>query len=322
MIHTFVLSKDKKFYTGLPNEKIKNFLQEKSSLVWVDLEQATEEENAVLSDVFNFHPLAIEDCLNITHHPKIDKFENYLFIVMHAFDFGSMEKEISTLELNLFLGKNFVVTYHARPIRSVIQTKEKCLNNYMAVMGKGADFLVYNIFDALVDNFIPTLNTLDHRIDELEEEVFFEEEDFLSKVNTVRNDVLYLRKIIRPQRNTINLLTRSNEPFIEKEKEIYFRDVYDQLYRIYEQCDNYRDIISGILDMHLSLSSNKMNQIMKTLTIVMTIMLPLTLITGIYGMNFKYMPELNYKYSYFIVLGAMAVIALLLIYYMKKKKWF
>ncbi|MBU1864104.1 MAG: magnesium/cobalt transporter CorA [Candidatus Omnitrophica bacterium] len=322
MIHSFVLYEKNQLSTDISFDELKKLLHERKQLIWVDLEQPTEEEVAILSDVFNFHPLAIEDCTNISYYPKIDNFEDYLFMVMHAVDFASQEKELSTLELSLFLSGNYVVTYHARPIRSVIQTKERCQKNPLQIMGKGSDFLVYTILDSLADNFIPTLNALDHRIDEVEKEIFVDAPAVLNKIITIRNDIINLRKVIRPQRNTINLLTRGNLPFIHKNNLIYFRDIYDQLYRISEQSDGYRDMISGVLDTYLSLTSNKMNQIMKTLTIVMTIMLPLTLITGIYGMNFEFMPELHTPWGYFAVLGAMVAIAIALIFYMKRKKWF
>jgi len=322
MIHSFVYDKNGKLSTDVSFDDLRVLLKRRDTLVWVDLEQATVEDNAILADVFNFHPLAIEDCVNITHYPKLDIYEDYLFLIMHAFDFASREKEISTLEFNLFFSKNYVVTYHARPIKSVIQAKENCLHDPEKIMGKGSDVLVYTLLDSLVDNFIPFLNALDHRIDELEEEIFEDSEKLLTKIITIRNDIINLRKVIRPQRNTVHQLTRGSIPYIEKDNLMYFRDVYDQLYRISEQSDGYRDMISGVLDTHLSFTSNRMNQIMKTLTIVMTIMLPLTLITGIYGMNFKYMPEVDSPYGYFLVLAAMFIIAIGLVFYMKRKKWF
>ena len=322
MIHTFILQHNKELVTDVSFEELRKSLKDKDKCVWVDFEKPTEEERNVLTDVFNFHPLAIEDCTNTNDYPKVDNFENYLFIIMHAVDFNSREKELATLELDIFLGKNYVVTYHSRSIKSVIQTKERCLRDPLGVMGKGADLLVYTIIDALADNFIPTLNTLDYRIDEIEEEIFVDDPDFLNKIVTIRNDIINLRKIIRPQRNTLNMLTRGTLPFIHKDNVMYFRDIYDQLYRISEQSDGYRDMISGILDTHLSVTSHRMNRIMKILTIVMTVMLPLTLITGIYGMNFKHMPALESPYGYLSILGLMFSIAFGLIFYMKKKKWF
>ena len=322
MIHSFVLHSDNQLLTDLPFEELRELLKDKDKCIWVDMEQATEEEVAILSDVFNFHPLAIEDCTNVSHYPKIDNFEEYLFMVIHAVNFTSHEEELSTKELNVFLGDNYVVTYHARPIKSVIQTKRKCIENPAGRMGKGADFLAYSIIDAVADNFIPTLNAMDHKIDEVEDEIFVDAPNVLSKIISLRNDILYLRKVIRPQRNMFNQLSKGIFPCIDKENLIYFRDIYDQLFRITEQSEGYRDMIKGILDTHLSLNSNKMNEIMKTLTIVSTIMLPLTLITGVYGMNFSYMPELQSRWGYFSVLGGMFLISLSLITFMKKRKWF
>jgi magnesium transporter len=322
MINSFVYDKKGNVTTDVSQDELRAILKKKDAFVWVDIEQPSASDNLILKDVFNFHPLAIEDCVNITHYPKVDIYEDYLFLIVHAFDFTSQEKEIATLELNLFFSTHFLVTYHVRPVKSVVETKERCTQKPEAIMGRGADVLVYTMLDALVDNFIPFLNALDQRIDGLEEEIFENSNSVLSKIITIRNDIIKLRKVIRPQRNTIHQLTREGIPFVEKDNLIYFRDVYDQLYRISEQSDGYRDMVSGVLDTHLSFTSNKMNQIMKTLTIVMTIMLPLTLITGIYGMNFKYMPELDARYGYFIVLAFMFFIAAGLIVYMRKKNWF
>lgn len=322
MINSFVYEKNGTFRSDVSEDELREIVKRQDAFVWVDIAQANVDDNSILTDVFNFHPLAIEDCVNITHYPKIDIYDEYLFLIVHAFDFASREKEITTLELNLFFSKHFVVTYHVRPVKSVVQTKERCLKDPASIMGKGPDMLVYTMLDALVDNFIPFLNALDHRIDGLEEEIFEDSNNVLSKIMTIRNDIINLRKVIRPQRNTIHQLTREGIPFVEKDNLIYFRDIYDQLYRISEQSDGYRDMVSGVLDTHLSFTSHKMNMIMKTLTIVMTIMLPLTLITGIYGMNFTYMPELDARYGYFIVLASMFIIASVLIVYMRKKNWF
>lgn len=322
MIHSFVVRENNQLLTDLPFEELKKLLPQKDVYIWVDMEQATEDEFHILEDVFDFHPLAIEDCTNASHYPKIDNFQDYLFMVIHAVNFTSHEEELSTKELNLFLGDNYVVTYHARPIKSVIQAKRRCVEDPEEIMGQGADFLVYTIIDALVDNFIPILNAMDHKIDEVEDEIFVGESDVLGEIINLRNDIIYLRKVIRPQRNMFNQLSKGNFPCIRKDNLIYFSDIYDQLFRIAEQGDGFRDMIKGILDTHLSLNSHKMNEIMKTLTIVSTIMLPLTLITGIYGMNFRYMPELHSEWGYFSVLGVMFLIALSLITYMKRKKWF
>jgi len=322
MIHSFIYQPGKPLEMDVSHDVLAKRLADTVSIVWVDLEQPTSEETKILSDVFRFHPLAIEDCTNISHYPKIDTFDDYLFIVLHAINQTAPQEELSTLELNVFLSTKYVVTYHTRAIKSIIQAKQRCAKDPAAIMEKGADFLAYTIMDSLVDNFIPTLNTLDYRIDQMEDEIFVDSPHVLNKIMTIRNDIIYLRKVIRPQRNILNQLTRGNPPFIHKDNMIYFRDIYDQLYRITEQSDGYRDMISGVLDTHLSLTSYKMNQIMKSLTIVATIMMPLTLITGIYGMNFHFMPETQSRWGYFAVLGLMTVIAGSIITYMKKKKWF
>jgi len=324
MLNTFILTKHGEFLNNIPVHELRNCLKDDRGVVWVDFEAATDSENQLLSDLFQFHPLAIEDCLNISHHPKLDDYDDYLFLVLHAVNFGrKKDEELSTLDLNIFVGKNYIVTYHRKPIRSVIATRERCMRDPQVILGDGADFLMHKIVDALVDNYLPTVSQLEFEIERAEDDVFDDSsEELLNRILTLRKDAMYLKKVIGLQRNTIYKLAHTKFILIGKETRIYFSDIYDQLYKFVDQLESFRDLLTGIVDMYLSMSSVKMNQIMKTLTVVMTILMPLTLITGIYGMNFKNMPEINSPYGYFSTLGVMFGIAILMGIFMKRKKWF
>ncbi|MFC1808610.1 magnesium/cobalt transporter CorA [Candidatus Omnitrophota bacterium] len=324
MINAYVLEKTGQFYTDIPSHELQNILRDEKRTVWVDFESASAEENNALTEVFKFHPLAVEDCINTSEHPKLDKYDGYMFVVLHAINFGRKKnEELSTLELNLFIAKNYIVTYHRKPIRSIIATREQCVQDPNKVLGDGTDFLMHKIVDAVVDNYLPTISLLEHEIESLEDDIFEDcDQELLNKILTLKKDAMYLKKVISQQRNTVYRLANTDFPLIGKDSQIYFSDIYDQLYKFVDQLENYKDLLNGTVDLYLSMSSVKMNEIMKTLTVVMTILMPMTLITGIYGMNFKNMPEINSPHGYFITLGIMIFIGLLLWSYMKRKKWF
>ena len=324
MINSFILQRNGEFKVNASSDELRQFLRDDKAVIWVDFEAASNEENGALTDIFNFHPLAVEDCINLSHHPKLDKYDDYLFLVLHAVDFGRKKgEEMATLELNIFIGSNFIVTYHRKPIRSVIATRDRCRQRPEKILGEGPDFLMHKIVDALVDNYLPTFSLIEHEIDHVEDEVFENSsEGLLETILTLKKDVMYLKKVVTQQRNTVYKLANTRLELIGKDSQMYFSDIYDQLYRFTDQIENFRDLLNNMVDMYLSMSSMKMNQIVKTLTVVMTILMPMTLVTGIYGMNFKFMPEINSPYGYYLTLAAMLLMAILLGYFMKRKRWF
>lgn len=324
MFHSFVLHKNGQCEIDVPLVDLAKILKDDKALVWVDFEATDETENRALTEVFDFHPLAVEDCINTSEHPKIDKYDTYLFLVLHAINFGrKKDEEISTLELNMFVGHNYILTYHRKTIRSVVAIRERCAREPQTVLGDGVAFLVHKIVDALVDNYLPTISLLDHEIDRVEDELFDDaSEELLNTILMLRKDAMHLKRIIGQQRNIIYKLAHTKYEFIGQDSQIYFSDIYDQLYKFVDQLDSYRDLLNGIVDMYMSFSSVRMNQIMKTLTVLMTILMPLTLITGIYGMNFKYMPEVESPYGYYLTIGFMIILAIVMGIFMKRKKWF
>jgi len=237
-------------------------------------------------------------------------------------DFSRLEERFSTHELDIFLGPNFLVTFHKQHHKSVFDTRGRVVKNPDHLL-RSPDWLLYSILDAMVDNYSPAMEQFDERVNGVEADVFGHDANrALNEILTLKREILHLRRIIVPQRDILNRLSHECERFIRKEHFIYFRDVYDHLSRISETADIYRDILTGILDAYLLLTSNRLNTVMKTLTIIATILMPLSVITGIYGMNFEYIPEYHTKYGYFIVLGIMATLVIVMLAVFKRKKWF
>lgn len=312
-----------RFRGEVPSARISKCLSDRKGLLWVDLEDPTPQEISILSDVFAFHPLAIEDCLSPQlQHPKIDDYGEYLFLIFHAVLPDFPLDITDTVELNIFVGGNFLVTFHRLPLKSLAGAWERAERDER-ILGKGAHFLLHAILDALVDDYLPILDHMDELIDGIEAEVFKNPtQATLSRIFTAKRDTLYLRRVLAPQREVLLRLSRGEFPLIKEQAAIYFRDVYDHLTRIMDANDALRDLVNGALDTYLSVFSNRMNEIMKTLTIVATIILPLSLVAGIYGMNFAFMPELNWQYGYFFALGVMLVIGLGMLFYFRRRGWF
>ncbi|HEY5599166.1 MAG TPA: magnesium/cobalt transporter CorA, partial [Candidatus Manganitrophaceae bacterium] len=267
-----------------------------------------------------FHPLAIEDCVTETLLPKIDDFGDYIFLVLHG-SRVSEERGFSTAEINFFLGPHYLVSYHDQPSRSVNRTKERLLKNAPS-MTKGVDFLLHEILDGMVDNYFPVLDQFDDAVDGIEEEVFSHpDQETLNKIFTLKKEVMHLRRVTGPQREILNRLSRDNFSVISPKAAIYYRDVYDHLVRISDLSESYRDLITGALEAYLSVVSNRLNEIMKILTIFTATFMPLTLITGIYGMNIESIPGLRSEDAFWGVLGGMAIITAAMFLFFRKKKW-
>lgn len=322
MIRIFALSKQTHRFETPTMQDIPSLLKDRSRMFWLDLEEPTDEETGVLNGLLGFHPLAVEDCIHENHSPKLDDYGDYIFLIVHAVDFNQREEQFSTTELNFFLGENFLVTFHKQNIKSVFDTRGKVVKNPEYLL-RSPDWLLHSILDTLVDNYSPAMEQFDERVNRVEADVFGHDADrALNEILTLKREILHLRRIIVPQRDILNRLSHECDRFIAKEHFIYFRDVFDHLVRISETADIYRDIITGILDAYLLLTSNRLNAVMKTLTIIATILMPLSVITGIYGMNFEYIPEYHTRYGYFVVLGVMMTLVIVMLTVFKRKKWF
>ena len=288
---------------------------------WVDLEQPTDEEAYILTSDFKFHPLVIEDVIVEKALPKLDVFDKYLFLVFYTTYYKS-EGELGTKEIDLFFGKNYVVSIHNDNFPVLDRIRDRCLKDER-VLSRGSDFAFHTILDYMVDEFVDVRTEVQKFIDQLEEQVFSgqAEATILKRIFELKEDIGFLNRLASSQRQILWRFSRGEYKLVGHDSIVYYRDVYDHLNSIVERAQNFDDILSNILSVYLSMASNKTNEIMKTLTIFTVILLPLSVISGIYGMNLDF-PEKHIPGSYFMVLGMMAVIIVGLLFFFKRKDWF
>lgn len=323
MISNFLYQKGRQLERGIDRARMHQALKDKDSLLWVDLEDPDDFEIDCLVEIFNFHDLAIDDCLNDLSQPKMDDYDEYLFLVLHAVNLegGSLE-ELLTVEINIFIGPNYVVTFHKGPIQSVSQVRELVLKKPDSFMGSGSDKLVYYLLDYLVEKYQPVLDLYDAQVDHLEEEIFNQTKtEQLADIMKLKKDLFHFRRTVAPQRDTISFLTRNDTGFIRPENMPYFRDVYDHLFKIYGMIEALHEAVTGLMQVYFSYSSHKLNDSIKRMTVMATITMPPVVIASIYGMNFTHMPELSHPLGYFGSLLLMAVTSITILIFMKWKKW-
>jgi magnesium transporter len=298
------------------------FTGHETAFHWLDLEDPTVKEASILEDPFHFHPLAIEDCLSEVHHPKLDDYEEYIFLILHGIRFDAPTDNFITRELDIFLGRNFLITHHQGPMRSISTTRELCAKGLVASFARGADFLLHQILDQMFEHYFPNLDAIEDKIQLIQVEVFENpNRETLDRIFGLKRDVMHLRRICTPQREIVNRLARGEFKAISARASVYFRDIYDNLYRIVDASFQYQDLVQGTLDAYLSAVSNRLNETMKRLTVAGAVFAALTVITGVYGMNFEHMPELKWRYGYLMVWFIMAGATAGLIYFFKKKEW-
>ncbi len=308
MILIVTYSPDEGLRENHPVEQLPALLNEAGRVVWVDLLSPSADEMAVLTQVFRFHPLAIEDCESRRHHPKIDDYQEFLFVLTQGVHPESSVKEFRTRQLSLFLGRNFLVTHHREKSRSVDQVLDLARRN-PKVISEGPDSLFYTVLDAQVDLYLPVLDSFEKKIDEVEDRIFDSPTSaVLADVLAFKKALMRLRRISGHQREVLLRLVRREFPLIQEKVSINLRDVHDHLVRVNDLADTYRELVAGALDAHLSIVGNRTNEIMRALTVVATLFIPLTFVVGVYGMNFENMPELRWKYGYMFVWGVMVAI--------------
>jgi len=298
-------------------------LKDTSAVIWVDMEAPTEADERVLLDVFKFHPLTVEDCRENRHYPKVEEFEGYLYFIVHGVTADISPERFNTIELDGFLGRNYVITYHHEMFRSINNVKQLLRTTPVACQ-RGTAFLLHQILDQVVDYYSPVLDDFDDRIDKLEDDIFTLKRPnnmILSEIMDLKRSVLRLRRISVKQMDILHRMSRGEFALITEEMRPFYRDVYDHLVRVVDLAENYRDLISGSLEAYLSVVSNRLNEIMKVLTIFSAIMLPLTFIAGVYGMNFDNMPELHSRYGYYGVWIIMVAVAVAMLLFFKRRGW-
>ena len=291
------------------------------AMLWVDLMAPGEAERRLLSDVFGFHPLSVEDAVSALQFPKIETYPGYLYVVLHGIHAEPQHTQFATRDVDFFLGRNYLVTVHDGDSRSINTIREMC-TRHEHILKEGPVALMHRIVDRMIDNYRPVFEEIEARVGRLEEEAFAGHERLSRRVMRLKRDVSSMRRVLVPQRDAIGRLARREFPMISDEMTYRFRDVYDHVVRLTDEAILFQDRITGIFEVNLSSVSNRLNQVMKLLTVMSTIFLPLTVLTGMWGMNitiphFPGGPEVQFWW----VFGLMIVICLAMLVFFRRKKW-
>jgi magnesium transporter len=316
-----VCRSDGHFHTDLDPADISEIIKRKDHFVWLDIQDPQERDIALLRDEFHFHPLAIEDATRLHERPKVDSYDGYYFLVFYAIHYDSELERLHTHAMSLFVGANYLVSVHPGAIPAIGDTIKRWQNNEEQ-FGNDAGVLLYQLFDTIVDDYFPVIDQLAERVEVIEEQIFERfREEALQEVFALKRDLLHVRRVVAPERDVLNILIRREVPIFERNTILYLQDVYDHIVRITDSIDTYRDLLSSALDAFLSVQSNRLNQIVKILTITSIVLMSDALIAGIYGMNFDRMPELRWTYGYPFALGLMVVISVGLVLFFRWRKW-
>jgi magnesium transporter len=307
--------------TDVPVADLSEVRGEPDTLVWADVISGTREELAEMGEEFGIHPVALEDC----HHqrkqrPKVEEYPGHVLLVAYAAKPGTEHRPVELHELDLIAGSNFLVSFHAgRPIDA--ESVARRIKAHPELAKEGSGFLLYVILDELVDTFFPTLDGIGGRVEDLEEAVFAGSSDVQNQIFALRKDLIAVRRVAGPMRDAMTVLLRRDLGLFSPEAQRYLQDIYDHLIRVVESIEDYQDLASGALEANLTVASNRVNTVARNLAGYAAIFAVITMISGIYGMNFEYMPELGWRFGYLWALGLMAVGAGGLWLYFKRKEW-
>ncbi len=303
------------------NEK----LTSQAGYLWVNLDKSsTAEMETILSSVFHFHPLAIEDCQSSGYQTsKIDDYSDYIFIIAHAIDPSQDFTALESRELDFFLGENYLVTCSADDVIPTVGKTWALIQKDYRLSKFGPDFLCHSILDGLIDDYLPVIDQMETEVEWLEDSVLEKPKpETLQRLLSLKHSIMALRRIVAPQREVMNRLSRDEFSQIDDQSKIYFRDIYDHLVRILDLTDVLRDIISGALDIYLNSTSLRLNEIMKALTIVSTVFLPLSFIAGVFGMNFLHIPGAATPLGFYVTCLLMIMLGIGMLLYFRKRRWF
>ncbi len=321
MISTLVLDRSRKTFSQVSNpDLISDHCARPSDIVWVDVADPTGRDFDDLAREFGFHPLAIEDCRHQHQRPKVEEYQGYYFIVIYE---AEMQEgcQLELRELGIFLGPNYLVTVHSQPIRN-IEKARRLWRQWADLTERRTGLPAYLLLDTIVDDYMPMLDDFSDRLDELEAQIFENfQPEALHDIFRVKKQLIFLRRAVVPLRDVFNTLLRREQSVFSRETMIYFQDVYDHLLRVADSIDALREIAASTMEAYLSVSGNRTNFVMKRLTSISAILMSVTLIAGIYGMNFVFIPELGWRYGYIGALASMLVVGLALYFYFRKIKW-
>lgn len=291
-----------------------------AAILWIDVQDPTPQEMEELARRFSWHPLSVEDAMRPHQRPKVDTYEDYQFIV--AYDASYEGSRLVITELDVFLGDDYLVSVHRGPLPEIEEARRRWESHPHPERGGHSIFLLYALLDTIVDSYFPLIETISDQVSDLEQQIFGEGgAAVLRDTVALRRDMLTLSRIVGPQRDLVDRLMHSDPLQRHPELIVYFTDVHDHILRISESLTVQRELLASLQEGYLTIVSNQLNQVMKTLTVIATILMALALVAGIYGMNFRNMPELEWQYGYFMALGVMAAIAAGLIWYFRRHGW-
>lgn len=320
MLRAYLYNPDGRIECQVASERFAEALKNPDALLWVDIEEPEDEDVELLLDVFGLHPLTVEDCIMPNHRPKLEEFDHYIFVVLQGLKRNDRGR-LTLTELDICLGKNFLITMRSEPMKSV---DEDCVRveKKSPIIKRGADFLFYSLVDSLIDGYFPVIDDVQAKVDELETRMLADStKRTLAELLAIYNELMMLRRTLVPHREIITRLNRGDSPFITSSNVIYFRDIYDHLLRMNDAVDGCREVTTMALEAYATIVSNRLNEIMKSMTAMATLAVPLILITGIYGMNFSEHPELGPRWIYHVISGAFLMSMPVMLWYFRKFKW-
>jgi len=294
-----------------------------STVTWINVD-GLHEISAIehIGKLFGLNSLTMEDIVHTGQRPKVEDRDTYIYLVLKMIRFNDKKDRINLEQVSLILGDNVVLTFQESVGDVFDAVRDRIKTGKGRIRTVKADYLLYSLVDSIVDHYFLVLEKIGERIEKLQEQVAADPtEQLLHEIHILKRELLYMRKSVWPLREVVNNLQKSESPLIEKKTEVFLKDIYDHIFQVIDTTETYREMISGMLDIYLSSISNRMNAVMKVLTIIATIFIPLTFLAGIYGMNFKYMPELNWRWSYPTVWIVMIAIAIVMLQYFRRKKW-
>ncbi|MBL7070175.1 MAG: magnesium/cobalt transporter CorA [Candidatus Omnitrophica bacterium] len=299
-------------------------LRDKPTVTWINVDGLNSIDIvAKLGSCYQLHPLVLEDILSIDQRPKLEIFENYVSVVLKMLSYNEKNSGLESEQVSLIFGKNFLISFQEKEGDVFDLIRDRLRNAKGRIRKSGSDYLTYALIDAIIDNYFSILEKFGERIAHIEEELVKDPSPkTVQTINGLKRELIFLRKSVWPLREVISGLTRGDTTLVKKETVLYLRDIYDHTIQVIDTIETSRDMVSGMLDIYLTNASNRMNEIMKILTVIATIFIPLTFITGIYGMNFKNMPELSWQWGYLTIVGLMFVMATTMLIYFKKKNWY
>jgi magnesium transporter len=297
--------------------------RDKPTVTWINIDGLHDMDVIEkIGETFNLHPLVLEDIVNTDQRPKMEDYENYIFIISKMLSYDDKEDRLNIEQFSLLLLPNVIISFQEKPGDVFNPVRERMRKGKGRIRKMGTDYLMYALLDAIVDNYFIVLETIGERIEDLEEELISNPgPETLQGIHHLKRELIFLRKSVWPLREAISALEREELDLIEEKTTVYLRDVYDHTIQVIDTIETYRDMVSGVLDVYLSSVSNKMNEVMKVLTIIATIFMPMTFIAGIYGMNFKHMPELDTNWGYPVVWLVIIAIGVVMLVYFRRKKW-